>query len=95
MVIGRFFQQHGGKWVIKWVCNNCDHVELENKEYVKPKISMDRQKKCPKCKSFGKDDYIKAARARIEQLTEQRSMIDVEIDRLVRQIEEKEDVKEC
>ena len=87
MIIDSIFQQHSSKWVIKWTCSNCNYEHLDNVGFFKPTPSMDKQIKCPKCKSFGKDDYQRAIKARIEQLTEKKSLIDVEINKLIREIE--------
>ena len=87
MVIEKVYQQLSSKWCIKWVCSNCGHDAVDNVGFFKPTVSMDKEKKCPKCRSFGKDDYEKRVKARIEQLTEQRSMIDIEIDKLIRDLE--------
>ena len=88
MVIEKIYRQHSAKWVIKWNCSNCGYDYLDSVGFYKPTVSMDKQMECPKCKSFGKDDYKRALMARIDQLTEQRSVIDIEIDKITKEVEQ-------
>jgi len=45
-------------------------------------------RRCPKCKSFGKDDRVNAIRKEIEMLTKNKSNIDVTIQKLTQQLSE-------
>jgi len=90
MVIEKFWKQLSNKWCIKYVCTNCNHTELDNLGFIKPNISLDKQIECPNCHSMGEDDYNHILQCRIEQLTEQRTSISVEIDKLVAELETKE-----
>jgi DNA-directed RNA polymerase subunit RPC12/RpoP len=90
MIVDRVWRQLSNKWCIKYLCTNCGHDELDNVGYIEPSISVDKQIVCPKCKSMGKDDYKHKLERKIEQLTEQRTNISVEIDMLISESEQLE-----
>lgn len=94
MILTEVYQQSiGNKWVKKWHCSNCDWTDLDSVGYIKPKgieHMIGDEKMCPKCKSMGKDDYITKIRLKIDTLTEQRSNIDIEIEKLTSELVEAE-----
>ena len=94
LLVDVYKQSIGDKWVKKYECNACGNVHLDSVGYIKPK-GMEHQIgvvniKCPKCKSMGHDDYVEKVRIRIEALTQQKSNIEIEIEKLTRELEEKQ-----
>lgn len=93
MVCEKVYKQNfSNKWVVKWVCE-CGYVDLDSKGYIKPsgiETYVGRIKECPKCKSFGKQDKINSIKRNIEHLTEERSRMSVEIEKMIRELEELE-----
>jgi DNA replicative helicase MCM subunit Mcm2 (Cdc46/Mcm family) len=76
----------------EFVCSSCGHIETFD---VTANNTFDfvRERKCPKCKSFGDNDRIDNLKAEINRLTVTKNNIDVQIEKFEREIEELENKK--
>jgi hypothetical protein len=76
------------RWAI-FKCQGCGHEENYDVTF-KHDFDYDTPRQCPQCKTVSQSDYIKALKAKINRLTEQKSLIEIEIDQLIREAEQKE-----
>ncbi len=64
-------------------CNKNHDVDITgNFKYDKTRI-----RKCPHCRAFGKDDKKQSLKLELEELTEQRSVIEIKIEKLISELE--------
>ena len=92
MVLTEVYQQRvSSKWVKKWSCSNCNCTDLDSVGFIQPEgieHMIGREKVCPQCHSMGKDDYKNSIEMRIEVLTESKNKTEIEIDKLIRELDE-------
>lgn len=75
---------------ITWAVFQCDacgkkeEVNITGREHT---FQFHVPRRCPHCKSFGKDDRIISVRKEIENLTATRNNIDVTIEKLTAELE--------
>lgn len=66
-------------------CGHEEHVDITGREST---FRFDQIRKCPKCKSFGRHDKEIALKEQIKKLTETKTTIDVEIERLTEELKQ-------
>lgn len=75
---------------ITWAVFHCDvcgedtEINISGRQHT---FQFHVARKCPHCDSFGKEDKIISLKKEIEELTQNRASIDVEIERLENQLE--------
>lgn len=75
----------------EFVCSNCDHIEdVDISGGKAATFDFSRERLCPKCNTYGPDDYKKNLMAEIDKLTAARKRIDIEIEECQRKINEVE-----
>jgi len=58
-------------------------------------LSTMTQRTCPQCKTASEEEYLQNIHSRIDRLTKQKSLLEIEIDQLIREAEvRKKTIKE-
>ncbi|MFW6272694.1 MAG: hypothetical protein ACOC2U_02805 [bacterium] len=74
-----------------WAEFHCSLCE-ENTDFdittTKHTFQFDRERKCPHCGQINSEDKFKNLQAQLDKLTEQKSKIEIEIDRIERELNE-------
>lgn len=74
---------------LTWAVFHCDACGKDEEVNITSRIGtfqFNVSRKCPHCKSFGKDDRIIALRKEIDTLTSSKANIDVMIEQLTEQL---------
>ena len=77
------------KWFAVFSCDECgkeSFIEMWDKF----RFDKINPRECPYCHSYGKEDYINNLKTKIADLTKTRSRIDVEIEQLTKEVQQKE-----
>jgi len=81
------------RWAI-FKCQSCGHEENYDVTN-KPTFDYDTQRTCPQCKTASEEEYLQNIHSRIDRLTKQKSLLEIEIDQLIREAEvRKKTIKE-
>jgi len=67
------------------VCGANEDVDITGRRQT---FQFNAPRKCPKCKSLGKNDRVNSIKKQIEMLTEDKSNIEVTIQRLTQELSE-------
>lgn len=69
-------------------CDGCKHTEYYNVTY---NFKFDYgPKRCPKCGSISSEEYLESIKQKINSLTEEKSRIEIQIEKLITELETKE-----
>lgn len=71
----------------EYTCSICGHIE-DFDITTNPNFDFSRDRKCPKCGAVSEEDRISNLQSEVERLTTTKRSIDVQIEKLFREIEE-------
>jgi len=71
-----------------WYIYKCDVCEEETEFRYVSGFDTTRIRKCPHCKSFGTQDKLISLKTQITTLTQQKTELEMEIDRLCKEVEQ-------
>jgi len=81
------YDPRDNKWAV-YKCDNCNHEEYINVTY-NFTFDYDSPRMCPQCKTISQQDYIEALKTKINKLTEEKSKINIQIETLISELEQK------
>jgi hypothetical protein len=77
-----------GKVWAEYICAVCGHVQDEDVSRTWNTTFQTRDRLCPVCRSMSSEDKVINLRAELDKLTENKSRIEVEIEKIEREISE-------
>jgi len=80
-----------GKVWAEYKCSVCDHVHDEDVSRTWNTTFQTRDRICPACRCMHSDDKVLNLKAELEKLTANKSLIEVQIEQLEREISELEE----
>lgn len=75
------------RWAV-FHCALCGHDEDINITRTESTFQYDRERRCPACGQLNAGDREKNLKAQLEKLTHEKSKIEIEIEKLVRELNE-------
>jgi rubredoxin len=79
-----------GKVWAEYVCSVCDHVHDEDVSRTWNTTFQTRDRICPKCRCTSSEDKAINLKVELEKLTRNKSLIEVEIEKIERELAELE-----